>query len=565
MIEIFNKVKYILGNKFYIIFILIINSFFIRILDLIGIASVVAICTTFIETKISNQSLSFLDKISFLSINQRLFFIFFIVLLRLLVLIILKFISYKIIFKFITELRSYLIYCYLQRPLSTINKINSSYFIQSAYESAGKVNTNLIQPSSNLIADVLFSFIVFLVLGLYDSKLLIMLIAFSLTTYFSQKAISRFLSRTGRNDTLQSQKVIAVIREAIYSYPESKIKKLSYYFYKKSLESSKRLAKVRVNGALQKFIPSILIESIMLISIVIYTFYLVKVGKSNLIPEALTILAVALSRLYPVFSQINYALTRLKFGVNALDRVLNDLKIYGLNHSIYYSLKDKYKENDYSDLQDFNEIALENISYGYEENKNNIENISLLIKKNTITLIKGESGKGKSTLIKLIAGILKPKSGKILINGKENKIYENKNWFQIISYVQQDPFILDGSILENICIGVPKKSINKDLLNYSIKISQLEDVISQCKGGINFYVGENGDLLSGGQKQRLVLARFLYYNSKILIMDEPTSSLDSDMARSFFELLKLLKQEITIIMISHWEEAGNYADQIFEL
>ena len=303
----------------------------------------------------------------------------------------------------------------------------------------------------------------------------------------------------------------------------------------------------------------------MLISIVIYTFYLVKVGKSNLIPEALTILAVALSRLYPVFSQINYSLTRLKFGVNALDRVLNDLKIYGLNHSIYYSLKDKYKENDYSDLQDFNEIELENISYGYEENKNNIENISLLIKKNTITLIKGESGKGKSTLIKLIAGILKPKSGKILINGKENKIYENKNWFQIISYVQQDPFILDGSILENICIGVPKKSINKDLLNYSIKISQLEDVISQCKGGINFYVGENGDLLSGGQKQRLVLARFLYYNSKILIMDEPTSSLDADMARSFFELLKLLKQEITIIMISHWEEAGNYADQIFEL
>ena len=76
MIEIFNKVKYILGNKFYIIFILIINSFSIRILDLIGIASVVAICTTFVETEINNQSLSFLDKLSFFSINQRLFFIF---------------------------------------------------------------------------------------------------------------------------------------------------------------------------------------------------------------------------------------------------------------------------------------------------------------------------------------------------------------------------------------------------------------------------------------------------------------------------------------------------------
>ena len=92
----------------------------------------------------------------------------------------------------------------------------------------------------------------------------------------------------------------------------------------------------------------------------------------------------------------------------------------------------------------------------------------------------------------------------------------------------------------------------------------MEDLIRGKKNGVETYIGENGNLISGGQRQRLVIARAIYYKSKILLMDEPTSSLDAELSRSFFDLLLNLKNYLTIVVVSHWEEAKNYADQTID-
>ena len=294
---------------------------------------------------------------------------------------------------------------------------------------------------------------------------------------------------------------------------------------------------------------------------------MVSINKTELIAESLTVLAVFLSRLYPVFSQLNFSLSRLKFGVSALNIVLNDLKRFSKNKKINYSkliTAKEYSPQRVKNTLDLKELYLKNISYSYDNENKILNRFSLRIKKNSLTLLRGKSGSGKSTLIKIIAGIIKPKSGEVILNNKSYSLYDNKNWFEEISYIDQSPFIMDGTILDNICLGISREKIDKNLLKESIKIAKLEDLIKGKKNGVETYIGENGNLISGGQRQRLVIARAIYYKSKILLMDEPTSSLDAELSRSFFDLLVNLKNYVTIVVVSHWDEAINYADQTID-
>ena len=138
----YQKLNYVLGNKKHIIYILIINLFFSRILELIGIVAIVSVCTSFIGNEYSDR-LSFLSNISDLSFNIRLLVIFSIIFARSIVLLFLRYYQTKLLFNFSTDLRSSLIFFYLERPLYTLNEEKSSSYIQSAYESVAKVNTFL--------------------------------------------------------------------------------------------------------------------------------------------------------------------------------------------------------------------------------------------------------------------------------------------------------------------------------------------------------------------------------------------------------------------------------------
>ena len=166
--------------------------------------------------------------------------------------------------------------------------------------------------------------------------------------------------------------MLAEIKESLNSYPESKIRGVTDYFYKRVRESSLKLTRFKIFGTIQKFIPTQLVESIVLSSIVIYTFYLVSINKTELIAESLTVLAVVLSRLYPVFAQLNFSLSRLKFGVSALYIVLNDLNRFSKNKKISYSkfnTTKQYQSKKVNPNLDLKELSLKNISYSYDNEK----------------------------------------------------------------------------------------------------------------------------------------------------------------------------------------------------
>ena len=199
----------------------------------------------------------------------------------------------------------------------------------------------------------------------------------------------------------------------------------------------------------------------------------------------------------------------------------------------------------------FSKIVFENVSFAYDDNKV-FENVSCEIEKGDIIGICGESGIGKSTLIKLILGVLKPDEGNIYIvdrNGR--KVSVDTETRSIFSYVPQGNLILSGTIAENVVFG--SDNIDLRLVEKVIQVSQLDELISQLPAKLDTVLGEGGLGLSEGQVQRLSIARALYRNSEVLLLDEATSALDHETEIRVLKEIKSLNK--TCLFITHRKEA----------
>ena len=197
-----------------------------------------------------------------------------------------------------------------------------------------------------------------------------------------------------------------------------------------------------------------------------------------------------------------------------------------------------------------NYIEFSNVSFGYSKSKKILNKVNLKIYKNQSVGIFGNNGSGKSTFLNLVAGLLQSTEGKITIDGKFN-LYENReSWFKNISYVQQDIFLLDGSIEYNITLQ-NELIYNKSRLNEVNKILNLDKYFSTLPNGLSTQVGTNGMSLSGGQKQIISIARALYKDSTIFIFDEPTSAMDTANSLLIKNLIYKIKNKKTMIVITH--------------
>ena len=219
-----------------------------------------------------------------------------------------------------------------------------------------------------------------------------------------------------------------------------------------------------------------------------------------------------------------------------------------------------------------NQIIIKNLNFNYKNNNENTsKNINLTIKKGQNLGIFGSTGSGKTTLINILMGILTPNSGNIFIDDIElfnkNKTYLLKKWKNNISLVPQDIFLYDASILENIAFCVPKDKIDLQKVEKASRIAYAHEFVSKTIEGYNSIVGDKGVKLSGGQKQRIGLARAIYNDSELLILDESTSALDFKTEKSVIESIfnKNYNPNLTTITIAHRLSTLRYCDKIIEL
>jgi ABC-type bacteriocin/lantibiotic exporter with double-glycine peptidase domain len=210
-------------------------------------------------------------------------------------------------------------------------------------------------------------------------------------------------------------------------------------------------------------------------------------------------------------------------------------------------------------------LNIKNLHFKYEKrNKIILENININIKKNSFIGIKGESGTGKSTFLDLIMGVVSPTSGQINVDDVPISDIIN-DWQYSIGYVDQNIFLIPGNITNNIAFGVPDEKIDMKLIREVVEKSSLNKFVDSLDNGLNTNIGEGGAMISGGQRQRIGIARALYNKPKILIFDEATSALDIETENEILNEVNQLKNQITMISISHRANSVRYCDKIFNL
>ena len=192
-----------------------------------------------------------------------------------------------------------------------------------------------------------------------------------------------------------------------------------------------------------------------------------------------------------------------------------------------------------------------------------LNQISLRIEHGRLTVLTGPSGSGKTTLVDLVAGLLHPDAGQILIDGVDLSDVDHRRWRRMIGYVPQDPLLINDTVLANLSLGDPE--LGKDEAMAALRLADAWEFISQLPMGLETVLGERGGLLSGGQRQRLAIARALIHRPALLILDEATSNLDGESEAAVIKTVNKLKGQLTMLAVSHDHGLVEAADQVISL
>jgi ATP-binding cassette subfamily C protein len=196
------------------------------------------------------------------------------------------------------------------------------------------------------------------------------------------------------------------------------------------------------------------------------------------------------------------------------------------------------------------DLVLDQVDFRYQGSQTPLfRNLSLIFKKNTTTLLAGPSGTGKTTLLYLVVGLLQPTSGQIRVVRGLDSTPMNRE-LSGISFVEQNVPIFNATIAQNIC-GSSLASVDEKRLRAAISDSGLESKVYSSDLGYHQHVGEEGKLLSAGERQRIGIARALYSQPELLILDEPTANLDSATEFEIWNTIRSLKGKLTVILVSH--------------
>lgn len=331
------------------------------------------------------------------------------------------------------------------------------------------------------------------------------------------------------------------------------------FFKSYTIQATSNLAK----QAFYKQITRTLLEYFSILAICALIIFLIFMQREPLqILSLVGIYLVAFFRILPASNKIIININTLSFNNATLVLLSHELKKTNKNNLV----SKKYIDNE-KIIKDWVSIKIDKISFSYENSDSPlIQEFNHEIVKNDFCAITGKSGSGKSTLIDIIIGIIKPDSGTITTKSIESE----SRGFAIpkdkIAYVPQKTFLLDESILINITLqDFYENKINYDRLDESIRMSCLEELISDIPRGVNYEVGEEGIALSGGQIQRIGLARALYRNPEFLILDEATSALDFENEEKIMKNLMDKKENLTLLFISHSENVLKFFNKVIKL
>lgn len=564
----FNNLSKLLPKNYQLqVFVLSFLYFLLSLMEVVGIGSIPIFISAIIDDNYLQSKLDNIDYLNnivlFESDNLANIFLFFVI-----IVFFVKFIYQIFLFnyeaKFLKDVRFYLSSTvfskFLYEEYKNYYNYNSSEVIRITLADTER-SLSFVRSVFNILKDILMITVIILGLLIVDYKLtIIIFFLLSSSGYIFYLFYKPLYINYGKSSQLDRQSLNKVTYESIGSIKNIKLSSLEESQIQKFIKSLVNLCN-RVKKI--EFITKLPKPIFELITIYFFCALLVYLKFSNFItPDLLlklSFISLAIVRMLPTIvsltTQFN-SINNVKFSINQTINALNEL------NNIKIKDKKNILENDQKKIE-FENLELKNLNFKHLGNeKNSLENINIKIKKEKIIGITGPSGSGKSTLVDLMMGLIEPTSGSIHINEKPLSQI-SKKWLNLVGYIPQDVHLNDDTLKNNITF-LSKDSFDAQKLSDAIKMSGLENLVTSKRNILNENVGEKGIKLSGGEKQRIGIARTLYKNSKILILDEPTSSLDEDNEVKILENIFRLKN-LTLIMITHKIYTLKKCDEIFFL
>ena len=430
---------------------------------------------------------------------------------------------------------------------------NSSEYLSAIVNKINDVTNKCLIPIINVFSSFILLFFMMLTLLVIEpipsivTISILTLVYLLIASFFKKKMLSygQLMSKRYSEIIKFLQETFQGIRDVIISGNEKE--KINEYL---QLDKSLRLAQANVNyiSAFPRYVVETVI--IILIGVVVVVFY--ENNINDIIPIAGT-MVVVMQRSLPMFNQIYASVNSFRSGKAALEDLRPYFEAVEDNNDLNNNKKFLFKEK----------IEFCNINYSYPQTSKKIfHNLSLKIIKNKFYGIRGITGAGKSTFVDLFSGLLKNYDGKIFIDDKLLDKDNNKLWQKNISYISQKLFLYDDSLLNNLT-NFHEHDFDEKKLFEILKMVNLQEFINKLPNKLNTIVGENAIKLSGGQRQRISLAKAIYADKPVLILDEATNALDEKTENNILNNIKKLNK--TIIMITHSSDNLKLCDHIIEI
>lgn len=464
---------------------------------------------------------------------------------------------------------------YLMLPYSVHIRRNSAVFARNMLLSVDSFFCGTIMPAVTLAAEIMVAAFVVAVLFIAEPLAALSIgILLGVSMMLLIKSMRRSLLRLGNEANSVYRAVLSALNHTFGPIKEIKVLRRERYFIDQYRRLDERTSFINLVNAVLRDAPRPILEVLAVGSLIGIALSVVEQGKP--IAEAIPILGIfgtAAFRLMPAANRIANLINTMTFNRAGALQIQSDLRDYDRIRAGRHARPSKPSEFSHS-------ITFDAVSYVYQssapetestELEPAIQSISFTVLKGQSVALVGRSGAGKSTLANLLLGLLKPDSGRILVDGREISANDT-SWMSRVGFVPQDTFIMDSSVRNNIAFGIPDDEIDPARVREAVTLAQLDQLVASLPEGLETLVGERGIRLSGGERQRLAIARALYCRPDVLVLDEATSSLDGETESEITEAINLLRDGKTLLIIAHrlstvrncdcvyWMESGRIVD-----
>ncbi len=436
----------------------------------------------------------------------------------------------------------------LSQPLIKVQARSMQQTLYTVTSGVDSIAMGVLNTAVLIISDT--SLLIILGIGLFVVDPIVALstlLVFSGIAYLLYRLMQLRAIQLGEEQRLISIESSEKILEVLNSYREIVVRNRRSFYSRELGKLRCKLADVIAERAFMPNISKYVIEITVVVGSLAIAGLQFAVNDAARAVAVLSVFMAASTRISPAVLRLQQGAINIKSSVGSAGPTLD------LIEELEDISSGREKVDDLVFVHDgfVGDIELEDVTLTYPTKRvPAVRNVSIQIKHGQVVSLVGPSGAGKTTMIDIILGVLKPDSGRVKIQG-DDPLKAIQLWPGAIGYVPQDVMISNGTIRQNVCLGYSVSEVPEERIWQALEVAQLSDFVRNLPDGLDTHVGDRGAKLSGGQRQRLGIARAMFTKPKLLVLDEATSALDGSTEASIAEAVHNLKGGVTIVMIAH--------------